>query len=330
MRQLAPHANKTLDKLPNMAAIISEATLAAHPMEAYDNNPLVSIVIPTYNYAGYLPTAITSCLEQTYRNLEIIVVDDGSTDNTPAVVEGFRDGIRYIRQANQGVSSARNRGLEEARGSFITFLDADDSLTADSIEIRVRIFTENKDVDFVISSTLSKHSPDETPYRHDETGESFFSERLYEDLLCRRISFATCAVLMRTDVAKMFSFPTHLSNGEDIVYFTKVFFRRKGYFLSTPTAITFSHPDSLRHNVEKLKRQGIDFVAAIVDDPYYGGALDHLRRSLLSNRYIELFRRYYAAGEKGLARECYRQGVRTDPRKLSRLDYLLKFIKTYL
>jgi glycosyltransferase involved in cell wall biosynthesis len=299
-------------------------------MEAPDNNPLVSIVIPTYNYANYLPTAITSCLQQTYGNIEIIVVDDGSADNTRAIVEGFRNSIRYIRQDNRGVSSARNKGLEEARGSFITFLDADDSLTTDSIEMRVRILSENKDVDFVISSTLSKHSSDETPYLHDETGQSFFSERLYEDLLCRRISFATCAVLMRTVVARTFSFPTHISNGEDIVYFTKVFFRRKGYFLSTPTAVTFSHPDSLRHNVEQLKRQGIDFVTAIIDDPYYKGALDHLRKDLLSNRYMELFRRYYAAGEKKLARECYRKGIRTKPGKLSRIDYLVKFIKTYL
>lgn len=298
-------------------------------MEAQDNKPLVSIVIPTYNYADYLPTAIKSCLQQTYRNIEIIVVDDGSTDNTTAVIEKFRESIRYIHQANQGVSSARNRGLEEARGSFITFLDADDSLTTDSIEMRVRILTDNKDADFVISSTLSKHAPDETPYLHDETGQSFFSERLYEDLLCRRISFATCAVLMRSVVAKMFSFPVNISNGEDIVYFTKVFFQRKGYFLATPTAITFSHPDSLRHNIEQLKLQGIDFVTAIIDDPYYKGALAYLRKNLLSNRYMELFRRYYVAGEKRLARECYSKGIRTDPRKLSRVDYLVKFIRTY-
>jgi glycosyltransferase involved in cell wall biosynthesis len=312
-----------------MTAIISEAPQAAHTMEITNNNPLVSIVIPTYNYCNYLPTAITSCLQQTYRNIEIIVVDDGSTDNTPAVIEAFRDSIRYIHQANQGVSSARNKGLEEARGSFITFLDADDSLTTDSIERRVLILTENQDVDFVISSTLSKHAPDEAPYLHDETGQNFFSERLYEDLLCRRISFATCAVLMRTAVAKAFAFPLNISNGEDIVYFTKVFFRRKGYFLSTPTAITFSHPDSLRHNVEQLKKQGIDFVTAIIDDPYYKGALDYLRKGLLSNRYMELFRRYYAAGEKKLARECYIKGIKTNPGKLSRIDYLVKFIKTY-
>jgi len=298
-------------------------------METVDNNPLVSIVIPTYNYDNYLPIAIKSCIQQTYKNIEIIVVDDGSTDNTRAVVEGFRDSVRYIRQDNRGVSSARNRGLEGAQGSFITFLDADDALTTDSIEMRVLILTENKDADFVISSTLSKHTLDETPYLHDKTGQSFFSERLYEDLLCRRISFATCAVLMRTAVAKAFAFPTHISNGEDIVYFTKVFFQRKGYFLATPTAITFSHPDSLRHNIEQLKRQGIDFVTAIIDDPYYKGALDYLRDDLIANRYMELFRRYYASGDKSLARECYIKGVKTKPGKLSRIDYLVKFIKTY-
>ncbi len=98
--------------------------------------PLVSIVIPTYNYCRYIGKALQSCLDQTYKNLEVIVVDDGSTDDTRRVLEGFPH-VVYLFQENQGVSPARNRGVAYARGRFIAFLDADDYLLPNSIVYRV-------------------------------------------------------------------------------------------------------------------------------------------------------------------------------------------------
>jgi len=88
---------------------------------------LVTIIIPTYNYARYIHRAIDSALKQSYPNIEVVVVDDGSTDNTQAILTEYGDKIRYVCQANQGASAARNRGLVEARGEFIAFLDADDA-----------------------------------------------------------------------------------------------------------------------------------------------------------------------------------------------------------
>lgn len=87
----------------------------------------VSVVIPAYNYAAYLEAAIGSVLRQDHQKFEIVVVDDGSTDNTAAIVAGFTDPrIRYIHQANAGLSAARNSGIREARNEYIAFLDADD------------------------------------------------------------------------------------------------------------------------------------------------------------------------------------------------------------
>jgi glycosyltransferase involved in cell wall biosynthesis len=86
----------------------------------------VSVIIPTYNHAQFLSAAIQSVLSQTYQNFEIIVVDDGSTDNTKEVVGEFGSLVRFIWQENQGLSAARNTGLRLAQGEYIGFLDADD------------------------------------------------------------------------------------------------------------------------------------------------------------------------------------------------------------
>ncbi|NOZ28730.1 MAG: glycosyltransferase [Chloroflexi bacterium] len=88
--------------------------------------PKVSVIIPTYNHARYLGEAIQSALDQTYQDLEIIVIDDGSTDSTPQVVSTFGDRVRYVWQENRGLSAARNTGIRIAEGEIIALLDADD------------------------------------------------------------------------------------------------------------------------------------------------------------------------------------------------------------
>lgn len=98
-------------------------------------NPKVSVVIPTYNRASIVPRAIESVLAQTVTDLEVIVVDDGSSDDTGKVLrEMFSDRIRYYVQTNQGASVARNRGVEEARGEWIAFLDSDDLWEREKLE----------------------------------------------------------------------------------------------------------------------------------------------------------------------------------------------------
>jgi glycosyltransferase involved in cell wall biosynthesis len=98
---------------------------------------LVSVVIPTYNRAHIIRRAIESALAQTYGHLEIVVADDGSTDDTRAIAEGLGQRVVYVRQANAGVSAARNFGMKHARGEFIAFLDSDDSWQPWKIEAQV-------------------------------------------------------------------------------------------------------------------------------------------------------------------------------------------------
>src|ERR687893_681850 len=96
--------------------------------------PLVSCIVPVFNGERYLQAALDSIFAQTYRSLEVLVVDDGSTDNTAAIVGSYGDRVRYLQQDNHGPSAARNRGIEAATCEFIAFLDADDLWHAEKLE----------------------------------------------------------------------------------------------------------------------------------------------------------------------------------------------------
>ena len=102
-------------------------------------SPEVSIIVPVYNQADVLPTALESCLSQTYQSIEIIVVDDGSPDDVVGAVKPFGRKVRLIQQENRGLSSARNTGLSEARGEFVKFLDADDWLLPECLDRQVNV-----------------------------------------------------------------------------------------------------------------------------------------------------------------------------------------------
>jgi glycosyltransferase involved in cell wall biosynthesis len=113
-----------------------------------DEPPLVSVVIPCFNQAHFLAEAIDSALTQTYSQVEVVVVDDGSSDNSYEVA-GREPGVRRVRQRNRGVASARNLGLAEAKGGFLVFLDADDRLLADALRIGMEALLKRPQVAFV-------------------------------------------------------------------------------------------------------------------------------------------------------------------------------------
>lgn len=118
------------------------------------NNPLVSVIVPTYNRDHIIIDALKSIFNQTYRPLEIIVIDDGSTDNTKSVVQNWAQAyrnentlsVRYIHQTNQGGNPARNHGIKEASGKFIAFLDSDDLWHANKLEKQMAVMQSASDI----------------------------------------------------------------------------------------------------------------------------------------------------------------------------------------
>ncbi len=111
--------------------------------------PTVSAIIPNYNYAQYLRVAIDSVLAQTHRAIEIIVVDDGSTDSSREMLESYGDKIKAVFQNNAGVSAARNRGIAESSGDFLAFLDPDDVWFPEKIEQQLAKFASDPNLGLV-------------------------------------------------------------------------------------------------------------------------------------------------------------------------------------
>ncbi len=111
-----------------------------------DSVPLVSVIIPTYNRAETVRRAVDSVLAQTFRDFELIVVDDGSTDNTPQVLEAYGRKVIPVRQERAGVSAARNRGIARSSGALLAFLDSDDAWKPEKLAVQTAFFQEHQEV----------------------------------------------------------------------------------------------------------------------------------------------------------------------------------------
>lgn len=168
---------------------------------------LVSIIIPCFNAEKWLKEALDSCLNQTYQNIEIVIVDDGSTDNSLEIIksykEQFADKVVYESQPNSGSNPARNKGFSISKGKYILYMDADDYILPERIEKQVRCFQETG-ADVVFSSVRSqKHLANGTLVLGDPSDERYYVEG--DDILeclitCRRFAHTLSPIFTRAVV----------------------------------------------------------------------------------------------------------------------------------
>ena len=155
-----------------------------------DKNPLVSVIVPVYNGGRYLRAALESVFAQTYRPIEVIVVDDGSTDDSGTIAQSFPE-VRYIHQTNQGVAAARNNGIEAARGEFFAFLDQDDLWTTDKLRVQVDYFLNHPDVGYTLTQQKFFLEPGATvpAWFRKELFDSVHTGWVLGTMLVRRTAF---------------------------------------------------------------------------------------------------------------------------------------------
>jgi len=216
----------------------------------------ISIIIPTYNYAHYLPMTVRSVLDQDTpgMSMEIIVIDDGSTDDTRAVAASFGKAIRYIRQENQGVSAARNTGLSLAAGEFLVLLDADDLLTPGMLASQANALRANPHVDIMIC--LSRLASSDTP---DSPLHSVSTWPMVKDNfpihLCRFTITPIHACMLRRRVAESVGgFDLDLKACEDHDYWLRCIASGFNMALNLEAWVIYrKHPDNMSATVENQR-----------------------------------------------------------------------------
>ena len=189
-------------------------------------NPLVSVVIPVFNGERFLREAIQSVLAQQYSPIEIIVVDDGSTDNTATVARSLPETVRYLHQTNQGPAAARNRGIEQAQGSLIAFADADDLWPPAKLEQQLPYLIKDPKIDIVlgrIQQVLLSETVD-GPTRAQQFAEPAFSVNLGS------------AVIRKSVFERVGLFDETMRYSEDVDWFMRA--REGGAAIGTIDAVT--------------------------------------------------------------------------------------------
>ena len=233
--------------------IISHSTLTLAPSGVdlrfnINHSTLISVVIPLYNKATTIAKALDSVLSQTYQDFEVIVVDDGSTDDGVAVVEQYTDSrIRLIRQANAGVSAARNKGIAEARGEYVAFLDADDEwmpeFLAEIVALQ-KVFPECRAqaTSYVINTRGVKSSI--TLRKMPFQGERGVLTNYFEVASCSHPPVCSiCVCIERALLQKIGGFPMGITSGEDLLTWARIAVRTHWAYSLRPLA---------QYNVEAL------------------------------------------------------------------------------
>jgi glycosyltransferase involved in cell wall biosynthesis len=222
-------------------------------------NPLVSVIIPTYNRGWTLNEAVDSVLAQDFTDFELIVADDGSTDNTQDILSSYKEDIIVLKQNNKGVSSARNRGIASASGRFIAFLDSDDLWLPQKLSIQVDFFNANPEA--LICQTEEKwirNSIFVNPKkRHRKLSGYIFEQSLY---LC--LVSPSAVMMKRSLFEKTGIFDESLPACEDYDMWLRVSSRYPVYLIDTQLIIKRGgHADQLsrssgldRYRIQSLKK----------------------------------------------------------------------------
>lgn len=301
--------------------------------------PKVSVVIPTYNTACFLGEAIQSVLDQTFQDFEIIVVDDGSTDNPKEVVDSFTDSrIKYIYQDNSGVSTAYNRGFKLSRGEYATFLDSDDVLLKGSLEKSLDVMDSHPKVGLSYGQA-SVMDEDGNIYRVKESGFTNTSgivdrkKQIGELLFTCLITSST--VVMRSQCLKdVGGFCEELSFGEDRHLYIRLAKRYQVAYIAEPLIKYRMHGDQLHKQVDPkmLERSCFLILHEVFEDRKLAPQFEPLRRQAYSSSYQRIANSAYGNDMK-LFRHYIRRAVKAYPQLIphrSGLSITSKYLASFL
>lgn len=292
----------------------------------HENSSLVSVILPTYNCARFLQESVGSILSQTYHPYEIIVVDDGSTDNTKEVLQTFMPRIKYLPfEQNKGLPKARNIGIQSARGAYIAFIDADDLWFPEKLQTDIEYFTQHPDTGMLYSRHLNI---DEKGAVFDGTTKNRLpSGDIFLQLFSEQNFIISSSVVARKEVFETTGlFDEQFVNCQDWDMWLRIAFSFKVAGINKPLVKYRHNPHSLsknRENVLKYQRQVIDKTYAAFKDAT-DGISEKLYHKRLALHYAKAGRYYVRIGNKRLAHENFRMALKYDPFNLRTVRYYFR------
>lgn len=218
--------------------------------------PRVSVVIPAYNCASFIPETLESVFAQTYRDLEIILVDDGSTDDTQSVVAPYLDRITCIRQKNGGLPAARNTGIRTAKGEFIALLDADDSWVADKLERQLPRFGD-AEVGIVYSDFSVRYADGRFQQSYLVNRPLASEGYVLENYIRSRFLFPSTMVIRQKCLEEFGLFDEEMLACEDIELFARICSRWKVARIDAPLTVRYEGTHNITSNSRKINQYTI-------------------------------------------------------------------------
>ncbi|MGH8276058.1 MAG: glycosyltransferase family 2 protein [Steroidobacteraceae bacterium] len=292
---------------------------AVRPQYAMNPKPTISVVIPAYNCARFITQAVESALAQHSPPAEVIVVDDGSTDDTRERLAPYFDRIQYAWQPNGGVCKARNRGISAARGELIAFLDADDQWLPHKLTKQLECLAVSPEVALVHTDIL--HWDDMTGARsHVERGRQQYSGCCYREFFWRNGVITSSVLLRRRCLEEVGSFDEAIPalTAEDLDLWMRIARKRPLAFVDEPLVL-YRHHDSNSSLNSRRMAEGEFFVLnkALTEDPTLAPCIgpDKVRRRMST---LAVGAGYANAeiGDLRRARRYFRSALRYAPRSL--------------
>jgi len=291
--------------------------------------PEVSVIIPTYNSARYLGEAVDSVLEQSYKDIEVLVIDDGSTDETESVMSKYGPPVRYIRQKNGGVSVARNRGIEESVGRYIAFLDADDTWLSNKLERQISALKANDGYRFCYSDFIPV-TQDLKPLvveRLDPQGKAL------DDLLLRgNVVGSICTVLCeRSLFDSVGGFDSSLSQCADWDMWVRLAGMTNFLYLKDRLVTYRKHDTNMSGNARLLELDSIRVLEKGFATQNLPRTISSKRRAAFGRNYMVLAGTYFHSQRYGDFVRCAARAITMDFRQISRLlSYPLRVLRQQL
>ena len=275
--------------------------------------PLVTAAIPTYNRARFLAAALESVFAQTFADYEVVVVDDGSTDETPAVLEQYLDRIRYFRQENTGRSGARNACIRAARGRYISFLDSDDAWLPRKLELQVPILEARPEVGMVhghvdMIDEAGRPLPAQTEFHHRLWSAAHRHGVTYARYALECRCFSSTATFRAQAFEKVGLYDTALAL-DDFELYLRIALDYEIVFLDSPVACYRSHGENMDPTELTLGQiQGaLKHLAILEERPDVPDAAEARR-----NLYVTLARSYNVLGDQQNARRFAVRALQPD------------------